>query len=159
MSGLQASQTPDPQATDETDDSRDQATLGEARRRARARFKLRMAQAVAAVLGVLILLVVGLMVYLAFSKYADRQRQATLENGAALTLPSSSAQSATSAAANAPLGLVSATCRLASQALDAGRLVLIFDGQGRDCQRLIILNTNTGALVVDRPLYHSPSQE
>ncbi len=116
--------------------------------------KLRLAQSVAAVLGVLILIVVGLMVYLALRKYAENnaapdswsKAQRAIQNDAQ-SRPLEAGQNA-----NVPPGLVGSQCELESSNLDSARLVLIFDGEASECSRLIIINTNTGALVLDRQI-------
>ncbi len=159
MSGLQSSQAQEPGGSTEATTKADQSAWDEARKRAKSRLKLRMAQAVAAVLGVLILLVVGLMVYLAFSKYTDRQREQAAQIGGTTLAQKTSQQAGAKGAQSPAQGLVGPDCRLASSALDGGRLVLIFEGEAANCQRLIILNTNTGALVVDRALIQAQPQE
>lgn len=123
------------------------------RRRAKARLKLRVAQVVAAVLGVLILIVVGLMVILALRKYAEKNAEPNSWSAAqqGLSQLQSSARDGNAEALRAA-GLVAPSCDLVSSDLDSARLVLIFDGQAAECSRLIIINTNTGALVLDRPI-------
>lgn len=123
------------------------------RRRAKVRLKLRMAQSVAAVLGVLILIVVGLMVYLALRKYAENNAAPdSWSNVPAVTSGASTAGQAAEGQAAIQAGLVPSDCELVSSNLDSARLVLIFDGEASTCSRLIIINTNSGTLVLDRQI-------
>ena len=100
--------------------------------------KLLLAKIVAAVLGVAILLVVGLMIYLSIAKVrSDQSAPKSEESGSVKT--------------NFQLiegqALIPAGCEVAETLMTSNRIVLRLDGPEPDCAALLILKSSDGSLI------------
>ena len=109
-----------------------------------AKTKILVAKTIAAILGVLILIVVGLMIYLSIAK---------LRSEAGEESPTQSAEQTTlTLVRETAAPLIAQDCNLGELHVSDTRIVIEVTGANPDCQQLIILKTSNGALVSIIPL-------
>lgn len=103
--------------------------------------KILVAKTIAAILGVLILIVVGLMIYLSIAKLrSDSSEQAAASEASAAPSKAIVAQ----AVSSLNLGPL---CSLADIQVSSNRIVLYIGGDDISCDELIILQSSSGELV------------
>ena len=102
--------------------------------------KLRLAQTICVVLGVMILAVVGLMIYLAIAKARSEAGSEAAEQEELVPADVRVAEAVTS------LGLGPA-CNLADIQVSSNRIVLYVAGDDIACDELVILQSSSGAVI------------